>query len=64
MDDEWGPMRCVLCPTFKNVWKVVSSQHKDVLGFFMVSADDVIMFGSTTMVKKIIDACQEPWKCR
>eukprot|EP00975_Prorocentrum_lima_P024413 5132786-Prorocentrum_lima.AAC.1 len=60
MDDEYGPMRCVQCPTFKNVWNVVSSQHKDVLGFFMVYVDDVIMSGSTTMVKKIIDAFQKP----
>eukprot|EP00975_Prorocentrum_lima_P034758 7303743-Prorocentrum_lima.AAC.1 len=43
MDDEYGPMICSQCPTFKNVWKVVSSQHKEVLGFFMVYVDDVIM---------------------
>eukprot|EP00975_Prorocentrum_lima_P028655 6021815-Prorocentrum_lima.AAC.1 len=32
----------------------------------MVYVDDVIMFGSTSMVKKkkIIDAFQKPWKCR
>eukprot|EP00975_Prorocentrum_lima_P003921 854896-Prorocentrum_lima.AAC.1 len=41
-------MRCVKCPTFKNVWKVVSSPKKEVLGFFMVYVDDVIMFGSTS----------------
>eukprot|EP00975_Prorocentrum_lima_P048147 10070703-Prorocentrum_lima.AAC.1 len=45
-------MRCIQCPTFTNVWTVVSSQYKEVLGFFMVYMDDVIMFGSTTMVKK------------
>eukprot|EP00975_Prorocentrum_lima_P019105 4021041-Prorocentrum_lima.AAC.1 len=57
-------MRCIQCPTFENVWEVVSSQHKEVLGFFMVYVDDVTMFGSTTMVKKIIDAFRKPWKCR
>eukprot|EP00975_Prorocentrum_lima_P058510 12272963-Prorocentrum_lima.AAC.1 len=41
-DDEWGMMRCIQCPTFKNVWKVVSSLNKEVLGFFMVYVDDVI----------------------
>eukprot|EP00975_Prorocentrum_lima_P064159 12895864-Prorocentrum_lima.AAC.1 len=56
-------MECVQCPTFKHVWKVVSSQHEEVLGFFMVYADGVIMFGSTTMVNMIIDALQQPWQC-
>eukprot|EP00975_Prorocentrum_lima_P053432 11206865-Prorocentrum_lima.AAC.1 len=64
MDDECGSMRCIQCPTFKNVSKVVSSQHKEVLGFFMVYVGDVIMFGYTTMVKKIIDAFQKPCTCR
>eukprot|EP00975_Prorocentrum_lima_P007104 1526534-Prorocentrum_lima.AAC.1 len=54
-------MRCVQCPTFKNVWKVVPGQSKYVLGFFMVYVYDVIMLGSTAMVRKIIDACKEPW---
>eukprot|EP00975_Prorocentrum_lima_P011959 2540573-Prorocentrum_lima.AAC.1 len=30
----------------------------------MVDVDNVIMCGSTPMVKKIIDAFQKPWKCR
>eukprot|EP00975_Prorocentrum_lima_P051342 10753222-Prorocentrum_lima.AAC.1 len=30
----------------------------------MVYADDVVMFGSTSMVKKITHAFQTPWKCR
>eukprot|EP00975_Prorocentrum_lima_P051246 10735464-Prorocentrum_lima.AAC.1 len=62
MDDEWGTMRCVQCPTFKNAWKVVSSSNNEVLRFFMVYVDDVIMFGSTSMVKQIIDAFRKPWK--
>eukprot|EP00975_Prorocentrum_lima_P055556 11649213-Prorocentrum_lima.AAC.1 len=57
-------MRCIQCPTFKNVWKVVSSLSKEVMGFFMVNVDDVLMFGSTPMVKKIIDAFRKPRKCR
>eukprot|EP00975_Prorocentrum_lima_P011435 2431707-Prorocentrum_lima.AAC.1 len=60
MDDVWGPMRCVQCPTFKNAWKVVSGLSKSVLGFFMVYVDDVVMFRSTPMVKKIIDAFIKP----
>eukprot|EP00975_Prorocentrum_lima_P057526 12064595-Prorocentrum_lima.AAC.1 len=64
MDEAHGPMRCIQCPTFKNVRKVVSSQYKEVLGFFMVYLDDVIMFGSTTMVTQFIDAFQRSWKCR
>eukprot|EP00975_Prorocentrum_lima_P038176 8027733-Prorocentrum_lima.AAC.1 len=61
MDDEHGPMRCA---PFKNVWKVVSGQSKEVLGFILVYVGGVIRFGSTAMVKKIIDAFKEPWKCR
>eukprot|EP00975_Prorocentrum_lima_P002817 620967-Prorocentrum_lima.AAC.1 len=57
-------MRCVQCSTFKNVWKVVSSSSKSVLGFFMVYVDDVIMDGPTSMVSKIFDAFKEPWKCQ
>eukprot|EP00975_Prorocentrum_lima_P029203 6133044-Prorocentrum_lima.AAC.1 len=64
MDDEWGPMRCIQCPTYKNEWKVASSLRKEVLGFFMVYVDDVIMCGSTSMVKKITYAFRKPWKCR
>eukprot|EP00975_Prorocentrum_lima_P039038 8202370-Prorocentrum_lima.AAC.1 len=57
-------MKCIQCPTFKNVWKVVSSLHNEVLGFFTVYVDDVIMFGTTSMVEKIIDVFKQTWKCR
>eukprot|EP00975_Prorocentrum_lima_P064220 12896250-Prorocentrum_lima.AAC.1 len=57
-------MRCIQCPTFKHVWKVVSSLSKEVLRFFMVYVDDVIMFGYTSMVEKVIDAFKQTWKCR
>eukprot|EP00975_Prorocentrum_lima_P063197 12890072-Prorocentrum_lima.AAC.1 len=57
-------MKCIQCPTFKNVWKVVSSQYSEVVGFFNVCVDDVIMFGSTSMVEKIIDVINQTWKCR
>eukprot|EP00975_Prorocentrum_lima_P064403 12897345-Prorocentrum_lima.AAC.1 len=30
----------------------------------MVCVEDVIMVGSTSMVKKIIGAFREPWTCR
>eukprot|EP00975_Prorocentrum_lima_P066831 12911468-Prorocentrum_lima.AAC.1 len=30
----------------------------------MVYVEDVITFGSVSMVKKIIDAFGEPWQCR
>eukprot|EP00975_Prorocentrum_lima_P029615 6217038-Prorocentrum_lima.AAC.1 len=30
----------------------------------MVYVDDLVMLGSTPMVKDIIDAFREPWKCR
>eukprot|EP00975_Prorocentrum_lima_P070326 12931292-Prorocentrum_lima.AAC.1 len=30
----------------------------------MVYVDEVIMFGSTSMAKKIIDAFRKPWNCR
>eukprot|EP00975_Prorocentrum_lima_P026526 5578992-Prorocentrum_lima.AAC.1 len=63
-DEEHGLMRCIQCPPFKNVWEVVWEQNKEVVGFFMVYVDDLIMFGSTPMVKKIIDAFQRSWKCR
>eukprot|EP00975_Prorocentrum_lima_P017498 3696742-Prorocentrum_lima.AAC.1 len=29
----------------------------------MVYVDDVVMFGSTSMVKNNIDAFRKPWKC-
>eukprot|EP00975_Prorocentrum_lima_P002643 583270-Prorocentrum_lima.AAC.1 len=57
-------MKCIQCPTFKNLWNVVSSQHSEVVGFFMVYVDDVTMYGSTTMVEKIIDVFKQTWKCR
>eukprot|EP00975_Prorocentrum_lima_P065766 12905353-Prorocentrum_lima.AAC.1 len=57
-------MKCIQCPTFKNVWKVVSDHHSEVVGFFMVYVDDVIMFGSTAMVEKIIYVFKQTWKCR
>eukprot|EP00975_Prorocentrum_lima_P023437 4928909-Prorocentrum_lima.AAC.1 len=57
-------MRCILCPSFKNVWKVVSSLNKEVVGFFMVYLDGAIMFGYTSMVKKITYAFKKPWTCR
>eukprot|EP00975_Prorocentrum_lima_P025914 5453716-Prorocentrum_lima.AAC.1 len=38
--------------------------HKEVLGFFMVYVDDVIMFGSTSTLEKIIDACKQTSKYR
>eukprot|EP00975_Prorocentrum_lima_P069381 12926049-Prorocentrum_lima.AAC.1 len=64
MDDDWGPMRCSQSPTFKNVWRVMSSFSKRVLGFFMVYVDDVIMVGSTPVVREMIDAIRKPWKYR
>eukprot|EP00975_Prorocentrum_lima_P037844 7962247-Prorocentrum_lima.AAC.1 len=40
-DEEFGSLRSIQCPTFKNAWKVVSRLSKEVLGFFMVDVDDV-----------------------
>eukprot|EP00975_Prorocentrum_lima_P068785 12922582-Prorocentrum_lima.AAC.1 len=34
------------------------------MGIFMVYVDGVMMLGSTSMVKKNIDAFRKPWKCR
>eukprot|EP00975_Prorocentrum_lima_P068744 12922325-Prorocentrum_lima.AAC.1 len=63
-DEDHGLMRCVQCPTYKNVWKVVSNRCREIVGFFMVYVDDVIMFGATSTVKRIIEAFQKEWKCR
>eukprot|EP00975_Prorocentrum_lima_P038453 8082900-Prorocentrum_lima.AAC.1 len=54
-------MRCMQCPTFKNCWTVVAedaNEEEEVIGFFMVYLDDIIMFAETPVLRKVVGAVQ------
>eukprot|EP00975_Prorocentrum_lima_P051036 10691182-Prorocentrum_lima.AAC.1 len=41
LDDEFGTLGRIQCPTFKNVWEVVSGLNKDCLLYTSDAADDM-----------------------
>ena len=59
---------CEMCNSAKNIWKVLvvddKSGSREIMGYFLVYVDDILIMGATRWVIEVIKMIQKSWTCK